>query len=355
MSTEWVTLEELAESARAQGLKIRGDGNPDRRSDVFNPAPLDYHRLIAEGLSPVEYLDPPYIPARVSVWATGPTGSAKSIWALSTSCSLSRRGIRVSYHSQENPRDVELRRLERLHPNPEFLELYHYEEFDLARREHVEWIKANEVGAGLIVFDTLTACWSGDENDNAAVVAFDRDVIRPIIEATGATVLTLDHTGHPTAFVPRKGVSAARGASSKGQKADFFLEFRSEDRRRFLIHHGKNRVTGINEPDRTFEVVDTEDDLLGIVQVENAEDERVRETAEAMVEFILAADQPPSTNELRAAMRGVVGKDSQTSAMEVLRLENPRRVVDVWGKVDSPKGWRRAKVWKPAPPEMPHI
>jgi AAA domain len=267
---------------------------------------------------------------------------------------LSQAGVRVVYVSQENPRDVELRRLERLSPEPELLHVYHYTGMDLAQQDHVDWLQYVGGGAGLIVLDTLTACWSGDENSNEAMAAFDREVIRPIIGATGASVLTLDHTGHPTAFVPRKGVAAARGASAKGQKSDLFLEFKDEGNHRFLIRHGKDRIGGTREPDRTFEVIDTEDDLLDIVQVEGAEGEKLREVAEAMVTYITAAATPPSTNEVRAAMKGMAGKEIQTQAMSLLRSENPPRVRDGWGSVDTDKGRRRAKVWTLAPPELAH-
>jgi hypothetical protein len=341
-------VEELGEF----GIHVPGANRQD--GGGFAPEPLDYRRLIAEGIPPVSYLEPPYVPMGVSVWATGPTGSAKSMFALSVACRLSFRGVRVVYISQENPRDVELRRIERLGANPDFLELFHYANIDLAQREHADWLRAAAEGAGLVVIDTLTSCWSGDENDNAAIVALDRDVTRPIIASTGASFLTLDHTGHPQPFSYRRGTSAARGASSKGQKADLVLEFRVEGGHRFRIVHAKDRVRGVLEPDRTFEIVDTENDMLEILQVEGAAEEKVRQVAEAMAEYIIAAPHPPSTNELRAAMKGIGGKEMQSLAMALLRTESPLRVIDTWGQVDTPKGARRAKVWIPAPPEMPH-
>lgn len=334
------------------GLSLPG-ASPDGEVEDFNPTPLEYQRLIAEGVPEMPYLNHPYIPGGASIWVPGPAGSGKSMWAQWTACRLSRAGIRVLYVSQENNLNVELRRLERLDPNPEYLIVFHYQGVDLVDADHVDWLKREGAGAGLIVLDTFTACWSGDENDNAAVAGFDREVIRPVIEATGASVLTLDHTGHPTAFVSRKGVSAARGASSKGQKADLVLEFRDLGEHRFLVRQGKNRLTGTIEPDRTLEVVDTDDDLLDIVETENPGDAKIRETAEAMVEFIQAAEHAPSTEALRQAMKGIAGKEIQTAAMNLLRLENPRRVVDIWGHIDTEKGRRRAKVWIPAPLGLP--
>jgi hypothetical protein len=315
----------------------------------FDPKPLDYRRLIEEGVPEVRYLDARYIPAGASIWVPGPAGSGKSIWAQWISARLSREGIRVLYISQENPEPVELHRLERLSPDPDHLIVYHYQGVDLAQPDHVDWLKS-QVGAGLIVLDTFTACWSGDENSNEEIAAFDRDVIRPVIAATGASVLTLNHTGHPTAFVARKGVSAARGASSKGQKADFVLEFRDQGDHRFLVRHGKNRITGSNEPDRTFEVVDTDDGMLALAEVESPEDEKVRGMAEDMAAFILTSEEPVGTNRLRAAAGG--GKETQTRAMELLRREQPRRVMDRWEVLQTDSGRQRSKVWRPAPLEL---
>ncbi|MBA3727837.1 MAG: hypothetical protein H0W94_01270 [Actinobacteria bacterium] len=51
------------------------------------------------------------------------------------------------------------------------------------------------------MLDTLSACWSGDEGDNDAIAAFDRHALAPLVRATGASVLVLDHTGHPQPFV----------------------------------------------------------------------------------------------------------------------------------------------------------
>jgi hypothetical protein len=327
------------------------NSRPASDPDEFAPAHLDYQRLISEGVPEVPHLERPYLPAGCSILWVGPAGSAKSIRALWGSCRLSRSGTRVVYISQENPLGVELRRLERLAPNPDHLIVYHYQGLDLTLRDHVGWLQRVGVGAGLIVLDTFTACWSGDENSNEEVAGFDRRVIRPVIAATGASVLTLDHTGHPTAFVPRTGVSAARGASSKGQKADLVLEFRDLGDHRFLIRQGKNRLTGTIEPDRTFEVIDTDENGLDIVEIANPEDVLVQQMAEDMAAFILAAEEPVGTNRLRKAAGG--GKETQTRAMERLRTETPRRVVNVTGYVETEgKGRRRAKVWQPAPPEI---
>lgn len=318
----------------------------ERGSETFAPERLDYARLIAEGIPPVIFTDPPYLPAAASVWAVGPSGSAKSMYAAARSCALSRGGARAIYISQENPLQVDLSRLARLRPDPAFLELYHYQGFDLAIPEHVERLIELSIGARLVVVDTFSAVWSGDENDNAAVVGFDREVVRPLIAATGATFLTLDHTGHSQAFVSRRGVSAPRGASAKGQKADVVLEFRTEGDREFSITHGKNRLGGVLEPLRQYRVEDDEDDgTISLVSVETSTDAKAREVAAAMVEFIHAAAGPISTKTLREAMRGVGGREAQDAAMRGLEREDPPRVCVGRRTIETPTGKKAAKAW----------
>lgn len=308
----------------------------------FDPQPLDYPKLIADGVAEPEFAERPYLPARASVWGVGPSWSGKSIWGLAAGCKLSRRGVRVIYLSQENPLQVELSRLERLRPDPDHLVLYHYAGFDLAIPEHVDALGQAAEGGGLIVLDTLTACWSGDENDNAAIAAFDRDALRPLIAYTGATVLTLDHTGHPQAFVRRDGVHAPRGASAKGQKADVVLVFREEGQHEFSVAHGKNRITGALEPVRQYRVEDDEDEgTLELVEVETAHDRRVADTVEAIVDFLGAQMRVMSKRELRDALKGKAGAEAVDAAIAALDAEDPRRVHHALGQYPAQDGKTR--------------
>jgi hypothetical protein len=317
-----------------------------RPAEGFAPEPLNYQRLISDGIPSTEYVQPPYLSAGVSAWGVGPSASGKSMWSAAVSCELSRRGERVIYISQENPLQVDLARLAKLRPDPRFLVLYHYQGFDFAIPEHVERLIEIAQGARLMVADTFSAVWSGDENDNAAVVGYDREVVRPLIAATGATMLTLDHTGRPQAFVRRGGVSAPRGASAKGQKADVLLEFRSEAEHEFSITHGKNRIDGTLEPKRQFRITDDEDDdTITLVPIETSADAKAREVADAMVEFVRAAEGPVSSTSLRNAMTGVGGRDAQTEAMRLLEAEDPPRLLTGKQMIETTAGNRRAKAW----------
>ena len=130
------------------------------------------------------------------------------------------------------------------------------------------------------MLDTLTACWSGDEDSNAELTAFDRDVLKPL-QALGASSLVLDHTGNPQPNVRRRGVSAPRGASSKGQKTDFLLEFKATGDGTFRVERGKKRGTHGKEP-RDYLVVDTPDGGLELVESEAEERDLVGEIAELL-------------------------------------------------------------------------
>src|SRR5262249_39693985 len=140
---------------------------------------------------------------------------------------LTRAGFIVVYISQENGLEEEARRFMRLQPDYSNLRLYVDQGLDLTIAEHIAALIEASHGAVLTVIDTLSACWSGDEDSNSEVTGFDRDVLLPLIRETDASPLVLDHTGNPQPFANRRGVSAPRGASAKGQKADFLLEFRA--------------------------------------------------------------------------------------------------------------------------------
>jgi hypothetical protein len=327
---------------------LRSDGTiTEEPSPGFRLEPLDLATLLLEDPEPCRYLVEPYLPARRRVWAFGPGESGKSIWAQWVACRLTRDGRTVAYVSQENPLDEDLRRLRRLNPDPAFLRFFHGAGLDLMLPDHVAALREATAGADVVMLDTLTACWSGPEDDNGAIAALDRDVLVPIT-AAGATALVLDHTGHPQAFVRRRGVNAGRGASSKGQKADVVLEFVAHADHEFTIRVGKMRAgNGHNPPDALMRVVDTADGGLDIESVGNAEDVKTVTFAEAMVDAIREAGSL-TTNALRERMKPLGGKDAQSAAMHLLEHEEPRRVTVAWEVIDTGQGRQRSKVWRPA-------
>jgi hypothetical protein len=232
----------------------------------------------------------------------------------------------------------------RLRPDYSKLRLYVDEGFDLADPAHARVLIAATEGAGLVVLDTLSAVWSGDEDSNAAIGALDRDVLKPLVLETSASVLVLDHTGNPQAFLKRRGVSAPRGASAKGQKADFLLEFRAAGACEFTIDQGKARGT-VKHPRRGFLVVDTDDDGLDLAEVETSADQKATVLAGQLVDIIGEAG-PLTTKKLREAAKAQhqAGVELQTEAMALLEAEDPPRVTVGWEVLES----QRAKVWRSA-------
>jgi hypothetical protein len=272
------------------------------------------------------------IPEASRVWAVGPAGSGKSIWAANEASDLTREGLEVAVFSEENPLAEEVRRYGRFQPDLDRLHLYHGQGIDLADATCVAEMLRETAKCSVVIFDTLSACWSGDENDNAAIGELDREAFVAFTRQ-GAAVVVLDHSGHPVAFVNRKGVHAARGASAKGQKADVVLEFVTQAPGVFRIEPGKMRVGGHCPPPVTCTVIDTDDDGLEVIFAENAADLRTTECADVIVRTVHAAGMSMTSTEVRAALKSAgYGTGTTSEAMRLLREEPEPRVRVARGK-----------------------
>ena len=307
-------IEEIARHVAGLAANDQGVGAglvPSSGSATYSPKELDLRAMISDGVPEVRHLISPHLPEAMRVDAVAPTGAAKSMWAFWCAAQLSREGKHVIYLSQENTAGIEARRANKLQPDFDFLHFYSHIAFDLNERAHVDWLitEAMRHEAVLIVIDTLSACWSGEENSNTEASALDSQVIRPMIGATGATVLILDHTGHPGQFTgtTRKGARAARGASAKGDKADVVLRFESAAPRTFTIHYEKTSRTGIEVPPILYEIVDTDDDLVDFIPG-SPSDRALLEAVDTMLKALLASgatkDKPWTTRELRDHVSG---------------------------------------------------
>jgi hypothetical protein len=242
-----------------------------------------------------------------------------------------------------------------LRPDWDRFTFYHHEQqpevFDLVRPDHIEALICVARGQAFGVLDTFTGCWSGDENDNKAFNVFYRDVMRRVVDETGASILVIDHTGHAQPFTRREGAEAARGASSKGQKCDSFLQFKGKGDRAFEIVHGKARMGGTKAPPARLKIIDTDDGGLDIVPSSAGDDATVVDAAADIVSAVEAAGWL-TTKALKAAVHR--RDEIVLEAMALLRSENPPRVqvneretVPVEGK-DGVVRNRSATVWRPA-------
>ncbi|MBA2514466.1 MAG: hypothetical protein H0V26_09080 [Solirubrobacterales bacterium] len=77
-------------------------------------------------------------------------------------------------------------------------------------------------------------------------------------------------------------------------------------------------------------VLDT--DPLDIEMIGDLEALKVAEMADAMVEAVRAATEPPSTRQLREMVKGHGGTDLQTKALDVLKTGDPLRLISRKGK-----------------------
>jgi hypothetical protein len=235
--------------------------------DAIAMVPLDWQAMLRDGVPPVDYLDPPYFVKAARTWGWGPSGTAKSIFAMWKAAALTRSGHKVVYISEENPLVEDIRRLGRLNPDPDLMVVYHRQNVDLMRPECVREVLRISEGAAMTVFDSWTDCWQGDENDNRAVQQFDATVLKKL-QDLGVAPFVIHHTGHPSMFGARKGVNAGRGASSLGQKADVVLAFSAGmagEIQTFKLSYPKGRVGGEAPPEQLFRVVDTEGGGLDIL------------------------------------------------------------------------------------------
>ena len=268
------------------------------------------------------------------------------MWALWVAARLTREGRTVVYVSQENPLDEDLRRIEKLRSNLGLLRFAHMPDLDLADPDHVLELIETSRGAALVVIDTLSACWSGKEDDNAAIAALDRDALLPLVTETDATVLVLDHIGHPQANVKRAGVNAGRGASAKGQKADAVLNFQASAQREFSIDVAKMRAGGGEKaPLASFRIVDREDGAIDIEQLSEwaAMESANLELIDKVIVFLEAHPEGVNTTTIRKQIGGNAGLVDE--ALE--HLAGSGRVADAEEKRPDKRGHlRKQHIWR---------
>jgi hypothetical protein len=309
--------------------------------DGFELVPLDFTKLLVEGIPEPDILHV-YLVRGSRIWGFGPAESAKTLFFQWVSAKLTRERRTVVFISAENPLATDVDRMSRLRPEWSRLRYYHMPPLDLADPTHLLELLRVSHGADLVVIDTLSATYSGDENSNADIVKLDREVLVPLVAKTGAAVALIHHSGHPQAFISRGGVGAGRGASAMGQKADIVLVFQSVGPHEFTIDHAKNRTAGGHkEPKTRFRIVDTEDGALDIERVGKDIDPRAAEAMDTAVELVSASDGL-GTNALTQALKQLgFGGSTVDRAFIELRAEDPPRLRQVDGEVQGADGKRR--------------
>jgi len=313
--------------------------------------PLDFAKLLGEGIPELDTLHM-YVVRGTRIWAFGPAESTKTLFFQWLAAKLTREGRTVAFVSAENPLATDLDRMTRLHPDFSRLRYYHMPILDLAEQEHFVVLARACAGADLVVIDTMSAVWSGDENDNRAIVGLDRDVLAPLVKLTQAAVVLIHHTGHPQAFVNRGGVAAGRGASAMGQKADCVLVFSAVGSHEFTIDHAKNRTPGGHkEPRVRFKVVDTDDGGLDIEVIGKA---HIRPGGRmhgrgGRADFRIRSRSWPEPARTALYEMGFGGSTADRAFVE-LREEDPPRVQQVDGMISGADGkQRKGRPWMAIP------
>ncbi len=189
--------------------------------DEFGPVDWDSYEV-----ADTQWLFEPYLPKQGRVLAFGSAGSLKSLWSMWVATKLAKEGKKVAYFSIEMPPSDTVKRIKNLDPPHKNFQLF-TKEFKLGSPSHTQKLIAAFKGYDLIVVDSWSAARAhAGRESNEAIAQLDNEVLLPIINTTGATILLIDNTGHAVITDSGKLKSDhARGASAKGDKMEVTLWF----------------------------------------------------------------------------------------------------------------------------------
>lgn len=209
----------------------------------------------------------PMLPKNAYVLVYGATEASKSMTWVGLLAEGSRRGIRSSVYSLENPPSTDRERLRRWAPEPANFRLTN-EPIDfndprqlegLIRRER-DW--GDGRGSDVVLFDTYSHAFnSRSEDGNAKAIEFARRV-RWVMHEVGCSVVVVDHTGYAQEDEPRD-------ASAKRQQVDVAVlmkkagEWRPGQPARFTMTN-KKAARFANPFHLTGEIRDTKGDVRGL-------------------------------------------------------------------------------------------
>jgi hypothetical protein len=144
------------------------------------------------------------------------------------------------------PYNLDVDRIQRFQPDPEFFHWKNGRGLDLMVDEAVDRVIQENKGSAFIIFDSYERVWGGRANENRRAAEFAA-VCKRIIVETGATIAVIDHTGYPEKDESGKAHSQrrARGASAKEQQADMAILFESRGDWRGRGHDYFFRITNM--------------------------------------------------------------------------------------------------------------
>lgn len=159
----------------------------------------------------------PFLPKNAYVAVYGATEASKSMVWVGLLCEGSRRGMRSSVYSLENPPATDRDRLRRWGPDPANFRLTN-QPLDFNDPRQVERLIAREKdwgdgrGSDVLMLDTYSHAFnSRTEDGNAKAIEFARRA-RWVMHEVGCSIVIVDHTGYEG--------EEMRDASAKGQQVD---------------------------------------------------------------------------------------------------------------------------------------
>lgn len=216
---------------------------------------------------PPPWLAWPLLPKNAYVLVYGATEASKSMAWLGLLCEGSRRGVRSSFYSLENPPSTDRERLRRWRPDSANFRLTN-EPLDLGDARQLEGLIRREGdwgdgrGSDVLLIDTYSHAFnSRSEDGNARAIEFARRV-RWLMHEVGCAVVVIDHTGYAQEDEPRD-------ASAKRQQVDVGVlmkkagEWRPGQPARFTMKCTKS-ARYANPFYLTGEIRDTAGDIRGL-------------------------------------------------------------------------------------------
>lgn len=172
----------------------------------------------ADAIGPPEYYCEPLVPKNAYILVYGPTEASKSMVFLALAAEASHKGIKTTIYSLENPRHIDIDRINRWNPNPDNLRISH-ELLDLSDPHQLAALlrREKEWDTDWILLDTYShAFMSRSEDGNAKAIHFAK-IIRHILHELDCSVIVVDHTGYSAHGEPRD-------ASAKRQAVDMSIK-----------------------------------------------------------------------------------------------------------------------------------
>jgi hypothetical protein len=164
----------------------------------------------------------PLVPRNAYVLVYGATEASKSMVFLGLAAEGSRRGLKTTIYSLENPAHIDADRARRFGPDPANLRITN-QSIDLGDDRQVQALVERESAwpdggkTDWLIIDTYSHAYSSrSEDGNARAIEFARR-IRWVMSQVGCSVILLDHTGYADHGEPRD-------ASAKRQQVDVAIK-----------------------------------------------------------------------------------------------------------------------------------